>query len=199
VIPALPPDEATKRPARRINWRRVLPSVLTILITLGIGLAVFLLRDRLPYLRSCGLLGIFLISVLSNATLILPVPGLALVYWMGSVYSPVAVGLAAGFGGALGELTGYAAGRAGAVVIEDRRRYEQVQTYMRRYGLLTVVVLSVIPNPFLDLAGIASGALKLPMWQFLGACILGKTIKTTIVAFAGAGSVTFIQRLIMPQ
>jgi len=188
--------EETTQPKRITDWRRMLPSALTILITLLIALGVYLLRGHLRDLGAYGLPGLFLVSVLSNATLLLPVPGLALVFAMGSVYSPVAVGIVAGVGGALGELTGYAAGRAGAVVIEDRRLYEQVQRYMRKYGLLTIIVLSIVPNPLIDLAGIASGALRLPVWQFLLACIVGKTIKTTLFAFAGAGSIVFLEQLI---
>jgi uncharacterized membrane protein YdjX (TVP38/TMEM64 family) len=44
------------------------------------------------------------------------------------------------------------------------------------------------------LAGLAAGALRFPVWQFLLACWPGKTIKTVAVAYLGAGSVTVLDR-----
>jgi uncharacterized membrane protein YdjX (TVP38/TMEM64 family) len=56
---------------------------------------------------------------------------------------------------------------------------------MRRFGLWVILALSVIPNPLFDLAGIAAGALKIPLYQFLLVCWLGKTVKTTAFALGG--------------
>jgi membrane protein DedA with SNARE-associated domain len=39
--------------------------------------------------------------------------------------------------------------------------------------------------PFFDLAGVAAGALKMPVLRFLGFCALGKTAKMILVALAG--------------
>ncbi len=47
-------------------------------------------------------------------------------------------------------------------------------------GGLTVFVLSLIPNPFFDLAGIAAGVLRYPVSRFLFFCWLGNTIKTVV-------------------
>jgi uncharacterized membrane protein YdjX (TVP38/TMEM64 family) len=103
------------------------------------------------------------------------------------------VGLAAGVGEALGELTGYAAGFGGRAVIEDQRAYERLVAWMQRRGGITVFVLSVIPNPFFDLAGIAAGTLRYPLWRFLFFCWMGKTIKTALVAWSGALSLHIIE------
>jgi membrane protein DedA with SNARE-associated domain len=170
--------------------------VLVILAVLGISLAIFALREQLIQLAALGYVGVFLISLLGNATIILPAPSLALVFAMGGVLSPLLVGLVAGLGEALGELTGYAAGFAGRAVIEDYQTYQRLVGWMERRGGITVFVLSAIPNPFFDLAGIAAGTLKYPVWRFLLFCWLGKTLKTTLVAFAGAYSVTLIEQYI---
>jgi membrane protein YqaA with SNARE-associated domain len=130
---------------------------------------------------------------LGNATIILPAPSLALVFAMGSALPPLLVGLSAGIGEALGELTGYAAGFGGRAAIENQRAYDRLAAWMQRRGSVTVFVLSVIPNPFFDLAGIAAGTLRYPVWRFLLFCWLGKTIKTTAIAWAGAQSLTTIE------
>jgi membrane protein YqaA with SNARE-associated domain len=115
---------------------------------------------------------------------------------MGSVLNPLLVGLVAGVGEALGELTGYAAGFAGRAVIEDYQTYKRLVGWMERRGGATIFLLSAIPNPFFDLAGIAAGTLRYPAWRFLVFCWLGKTLKTTLVALAGAQSVVLIEQFL---
>lgn len=161
---------------------------LVILFVLGLSVAIFAFRERFADLAAIGYPGIFVVSLLGNATIILPAPSLVLVFAMGSALPPVGVGLAAGVGEALGELTGYAAGFAGRAVIEDEKHYQRLVRWMERRGGITVFVLSVVPNPFFDLAGIAAGTLRYPVWRFLLFCWLGKTVKTTVVAWAGAQS-----------
>jgi membrane protein YqaA with SNARE-associated domain len=166
---------------------------LVILFILALSIAIFAFRDRFAQLAAIGYPGIFLVSLLGNATIILPAPSLALVFAMGSALPPVLVGLAAGIGEALGELTGYAAGFGGRAVIEDEKNYKRLVDWMQHRGGITVFVLSLIPNPFFDLAGIAAGTLRYPLWRFLLFCWWGKTIKTVLVAWAGAQSFNVIK------
>ncbi len=174
-------------------WTGKLFRFLVVLFVLGISLAIFVFRDRFAQLAAIGYPGIFLVSLLGNATIILPAPSLALVFAMGSALPPVLVGLAAGVGEALGELTGYAAGFGGRAIIEDQKMYERLVAWMQRRGGITIFVLSLIPNPFFDLAGIAAGTLRYPLWRFLLFCWLGKTLKTILVAWAGAQSFNAIE------
>jgi membrane protein YqaA with SNARE-associated domain len=185
-------DSQTELKRRPFQWGIVLPRAGAFLLALGITLAVIVFREDVARFSRYGLMGVFVVSALSNATLILPVPGLALVFAAGSALPPWQVGIVAGLGGAVGELTGYLAGYGGSMVIENRERYEHIKRHMQRYGLFTILVLSVIPNPFFDLAGIAAGALRLPLWQFLAVAAVGKTIKALVVAYAGAGSMSFL-------
>jgi uncharacterized membrane protein YdjX (TVP38/TMEM64 family) len=73
-------------------------------------------------------------------------------------------------------------------VIENREIYDRLHGWMRRYGLATIFFLSFFPISLFDLAGIAAGALRFPIGYFLLSCWLGKTLKTIIVALAGAHS-----------
>jgi len=49
---------------------------------------------------------------------------------------------------------------------------------------MAIFILSLVPFVF-DLAGIAAGVLRFPLWKFLIACWLGRTILYIIAAFAG--------------
>lgn len=167
-----------------------------VLVVAGISIAIFAMRERFAGMAALGYPGIFVVSLLGNATIVLPAPSLALVFAMGSALPPILVGLAAGIGEALGELSGYAAGFGGRAVIENQKIYQRLSAWMQRRGSITVLVLSAIPNPFFDLAGIAAGTLRYPLWRFLLFCWIGKTAKTIFVAWAGSHSIMIIEQLL---
>jgi membrane protein YqaA with SNARE-associated domain len=170
--------------------------LLIIVVVIGISVAIFAYRDRFAELAAIGYPGIFLVSLLGNATIVLPAPSLALVFAMGAALPWPLVGLAAGAGEALGELTGYLAGFGGSAVVEDETTYGRLVRWMERRGGITVFALSVIPNPFFDLAGIAAGMLRYPVWRFLLFCWIGKTVKTLAVAWAGSHAIGLIEKLV---
>lgn len=169
-----------------VAWRKYRAPLLAISLSVAITVGIVLCREKLLALRGYGYLGIFLISVLGNATVILPVPSLAVVFAGGGVFHPLLVGLFAGLGEPLGELTGYLAGYGGGVVIPEGPRFERIKGFMQRRGFLTLFVLSAIPNPVFDLAGLAAGILRYPVPKFLLACWLGKTVKAVVIACLGS-------------
>ena len=168
-------------------WQRYRSHLLALSVSVAITALIVIFRRDLADLAGYGYVGVFFISLLGNATVILPVPSLAVVFAGGSVLNPLLVGLVAGLGEPLGELTGYMAGFGGSAVIEDRARFRRVQEWMERRGFLTILVLSVIPNPLFDLAGISAGVLHYPIIKFLIACWMGKTVKAVAIAYLGSG------------
>ena len=194
-----PGEEAAKmsgeQPERgKKNWLKTYWKLSFVPLSLLISLVIVANRDRLQQVAVYGYPGVFLISLLGNATIILPAPSLAVVFAMGGVLNPLLVGIAAGAGEALGELTGFMAGYGGQVVVERYDIYHRFRGYMEKYGLIAIFVLSAVPNPFFDLAGLAAGALRFPVWQFLLVCWAGKTIKTVAVAYLGASSVHILDQ-----
>jgi membrane protein YqaA with SNARE-associated domain len=187
--------KAAKRPflSRELYLR-----ILVLILVLGVTVSIFVFRDRVANLAGYGYLGAFLISLLSSATIILPVPGIAVIFALGATYDPYLVGLAAGVGSALGELSGYMAGYSGQGVFKKSKTYLRMERWMRRRGSMVILVLAFVPNPIFDLAGAAAGILKYPIWKFLLFCFLGKTPRSILVAFAGAwaleGVLKFLQR-----
>lgn len=174
-------------------WDKYRSQILALLFSVAITVAILAFREQLVALKGYGYLGVFLIAVLSNATIILPVPGIMVIFIVGGVLNPLLVALIAGIGEPLGELTGYMAGYGGSAIIQDGERFESLKLWMQRRGFLTVFVLSAIPNPLFDLAGIAAGMLRFPVAKFLLACWLGKTVKALVVAYLGSLSVSFIE------
>jgi len=166
--------------------------VVALLSVIGITLYIYSIRDRVEEFKQFGYAGIFLIALMANATVLLPAPGVAIVYAMGAVFNPLGVGLAAGTGGALGELSGYFAGFSGQAIIERTDIYNRFQPWVEKYGGWAILFLSAIPNPFFDIAGIAAGIAKMPLRTFLIFTWVGQLIKMSAFAIAGYYSIELI-------
>jgi len=184
------PDDSPRAAPK--GWTRWL----ALLFSLAITALIIIFRNELARFAAYGYIGVFIVSLLGNATVILPVPSLLGVFAAGTAFNPLLVGLVAGVAEPLGELTGYLAGYGGSAIIENRQLYERLSRWMQRRqsrgflsGYIAIFVLSVIPNPLFDLAGIAAGAMRMPVRGFLISCWLGKTVKATSLALLGYYSV----------
>jgi uncharacterized membrane protein YdjX (TVP38/TMEM64 family) len=161
--------------------------------TLGLVYLVWFLRSQLSVsLKQYDILAYLIVfggTFLASCTIILPAPGAALVITAASIWNPVIVALVASAGSALGEITGYYAGYLGEKIIIDEQKaaYQRATSWMKRYGMWAVFVVSVIPFVLFDIIGLVAGALKLPLWRFLLACWLGRIPKSFIEAYIGAG------------
>jgi uncharacterized membrane protein YdjX (TVP38/TMEM64 family) len=179
---------------KKNKWLKNIFRVLALLAVIGITVYIYIIRDRVEEFAAYGYPGIFLIAMMANATIFLPAPGVAVVFAMGSVFNPLGVAFAAGTGGALGELSGYLAGFSGQAVVENTKIYDRFLPWVQRYGAWAILVLSAIPNPFFDIAGIAAGVTKIPLWRFLLFCWAGQLIKMAVFAYAGAYSIEWLAK-----
>ena len=116
---------------------------------------------------------------------------------MAGFLNPVYVGLLAGFGAALGELTGYLIGYGTEKVVLKKNKTAQewkkkIDFYFKKYHpTLILFAFAALPLPF-DVAGIACGAINYPAEKFFLATLAGKLVKYFIIAFAGYYSVSWI-------
>ena len=181
-------NEGSARKNRWINIQRIL----ALLIVISISIIVLKFSNEIEKFSAFGYPGIFLVTLLSNATIFFPAPGVAVVFGMGSILNPYLVALAASLGGTIGETSGYLAGFSSQAIIDRMDIYQKVEPFVRKYGGFAVLLLAAIPNPFFDLAGIAAGGLKMPVGRFLFFCWIGQLIKMTCFAFAGYYSLNWI-------
>lgn len=165
---------------------KIVLRLLVMLFVLALTVLLVINRERVQQLEGYGYPGIFLVSMLANATLILPVPGVLITSAMGAVFNPFWVAVAAGSGAALGELSGYLAGFSGQVVVERTQAYDRMEGWMKKYGERVVLLMAFIPNPLFDMAGIVAGALKMPLRRFLFWCWVGKVLKMLVFAYGGS-------------
>ncbi len=195
------PESLTVTVGERVRRFAALGAAVAITLTLVlfrddvVGL-VAALREQGQDQPLWGHLAVFVINLVGSGTVILPVPALIAVYLGGGILHPVTVGIAAGAASAMGEMTGYLAGYGGQGLIERHDLYRRMVGWMRRNGFLTILALSIIPNPVFDLAGMAAGALRFPIWRFLSAALIGKTVKMMAVAYGGYYSIALVERLV---
>ena len=169
--------------------RRFIP-LLTLLLVIVIMVGIFYFYKNYPgridELKAYGYLGAFLISLIFNATIILPAGNFLVIATLGATLpSATLVGLVGGVGAAIGEITGYMAGYSGRVIVQRQGMYVRLEGWVKKWGALAIFILSLVPF-FFDLAGIAAGILRLPFWKFFIACWLGRTILYIVIALAGA-------------
>jgi membrane protein DedA with SNARE-associated domain len=181
-----------KEQSKQAKFRLTILRIISLAAVIAITVFIYSIRGEVKNLEAFGYPGIFVLSILSNATVILPAPGLALTFTLGAFFHPVGVALAAGAGAALGELTGYLAGYSGRGIIESNPIYDRVEAWTDRFGGWAILVLAFIPNPLFDLAGAAAGALGMPVRVFLFWAWIGKTFKMLLIAYAGAASIDWL-------
>jgi len=143
---------------------------------------------------SMGYVGVFLVSFIGSATIIFPIPSFILVFALGAVMNPWLVGLTAGVGNALGELTGYALGKGGGKIIE-RKYKKEVKKYKKWFKkdnvFLLIVLFAATPLPD-DVVGLICGMFHYDLKKFIAASVIGKCAMNLALAWGGYYGVRWI-------
>lgn len=183
-------DRAT--PAR---WRRWLQPLLIGVVFAALNVLVYLAlktptgHGLLRQLGSYAYLGAFVVMVIANATVIVPVPWPAVLIPIAQQSDSLAlVVLAGALGSAVGESVAFFIGRSGRGAVENTRFYRWVHQQLRHpwRAWLVLFALSAPPNPLFDVAGLTAGAVGLPFWIFFSAVALGRIIRVGIFVYGGA-------------
>ena len=186
-LPAVSPSAATPNGGKTNNPPVPWLSIGTLLGSVVLSLGLLLIpADTVERLGAFGYIGVFVLVLLSSATVVLPSPAVGVALIAGRSLNPWLVGLLSGVAAGIGEITGYLVGSGGNQIAMRSRYYQRVERWVSRWGLLTIFVLAAIPAPILDLAGIAAGAMGMPFRRFLLACIAVKTLRFIGVAWIGA-------------
>jgi membrane protein YqaA with SNARE-associated domain len=178
-------ENITEAVKKERNWKKTSLDIFMILLVIAISAALFIYGDKFKDLDEFGYLGAFLISLIANASIVLPVPGLALLIGLGNTFNPFLVALFGGIGGALGEVTGYLLGRSGRGITSNNKWYARAENWMKKRGFLTVFCFALLPFLPLDIAGLIAGVSRYSIWKFLLACFLGKLILYTVMVYMG--------------
>jgi membrane protein YqaA with SNARE-associated domain len=198
-------DMPTWLPLERVPRPLIIAAAAVVLVALVAGTTVPFAAGWLDQneLETLGYPGIFLANFLGTATVFVPVPGLTaagqalIVAGSQTLFRPGVV-VAGAAGMTLAESTAYLAGVVGRGMAEERqmpvggrlgewlrRAAGWVDRLMARYGFATLLVLSAVPNPLFEFAGITAGAVRMNFWQFLLAVAIGKTTRVILLVIIG--------------
>jgi membrane protein DedA with SNARE-associated domain len=167
------------------HYLPLLGLLMTIAIIATLSIIYVYNKDVIRDLEKYEYIGVFIISVFLNATIIIPVSAMAIISYMGHILPlPLLVGVVGGIGAGIGEMTGYLAGRSGRGLLSKSNMYNRVEKWVKRWGWIAIFVLSMFPLLF-DIAGIIAGAMRMPVWKFFLATWLGRTISYIVVAYLG--------------
>ena len=166
--------------------------ILALLFVVALSVFIIFNRQKVVELQGYGYLGVFLISIISSASIVLPVPSWILVAALGAILNPVLVGIVSGIGGTIGEMTGYLLGYGGRLAIDNVALYNRMVNWMKRWGSVTIFVLALIPNPLFDVAGAAAGLLRFPVWKFILFGAAGRIPKNIFFAYIGVWGLHFL-------
>jgi len=184
-------EQTDKKSARRSYILGIFGVILTVLMFA----AIIIFNDSLSEMQEWGYVGAFFISILGGATVIVPIPMLAVIFALGSAmgnpWQVALLGMAAAIGEVIGGLTiymtGQGAGRAISVNKNSRiqKAYERMLKFIERRGTLALFLVTFIINPFFYPAAFACGALRMGLKRFIPVIFIGKIIKCMTIVYAG--------------
>jgi len=153
---------------------------------MGSILAVFL-QWSVYVIQNYGYPGAFLVSMISSASIFLPIPGFLFILAASPFLNPWILGVVAGAGMAIGELTGYLIGRGGSSALKkgDKKWLKKGESWFREgRGFMAILIFAATPLPD-DVTGIVAGMFRYDWKKFLLAAFIGKTIMNLLLALAG--------------
>ena len=142
-----------------------------------------------------GYPGAFIISAIGNATILVPFPYIGVAFILGGLrdevttaflFDPWLVGLVAGVGAMLGEMTGYFIGYGGGRLI-DKEQTSSFKRFVDSHPWTTpfaVWFLAVTPIPD-DVLVIPLGAARYSWWKVAVAQLVGKSMFLMTIAWSG--------------
>ena len=149
------------------------------------------------FVQTYGYLGCFILSVLSNLIIFVPIPYLLIVVWLSTVLDPWILAIVSGFGATLGKVIIYHIGVGGRKLLSEnqKKKLEFAKQIMNRYGALAVFIFAVTPIPD-DILYLPLGMMQFDLLRFFFYCLLGKIVLTAIIAVGGHYSYKWVSYLL---
>ncbi|HLC79313.1 MAG TPA: VTT domain-containing protein [archaeon] len=148
-----------------------------------------------------GWFGLFVASIIANATVFLPMPidlvVLAINAQSASLTEVIFLAVVVGSGAAIGEMSAYVAGLLGVKTAEQikEKEFDKIKEVRRRIesaGMGFIFLIAIIPFPF-DIIGITAGFIKYNPQKFFIAALAGKICRYIILGIAAYYGFAYIK------
>ncbi len=171
--------------------------ILIVTLTFCLAIMVVLYWENFQEFAGFSYMGLFFISIIGGATVIIPVPSLVVQFTMGAVLNPALVGAVAGLGTGIGGTLIFLFGRSGRRIFSNTsfsgsgsnrtivRWTARIMTWARHRGSLAVFFMSAVLNPIFFPMAVAIGTSRFKLWKFFLMCWAGNTVKSLAIAYLG--------------
>lgn len=155
-----------------------------------------LIQYLLSLVENYGYLGAFIGSLLGNITIALPTPYAFLISALGSTLNPFILGLVCGIGSTLGEVLSYSIGYASRSALNDKQKERLliVKQLIEKYGAWVIILFAITPLPD-DIILVPMGMIKYDAKKVISSLLIGKTILTLFLAYAGHYGIEFLGKV----
>lgn len=139
-------------------------------------------------MQNFGYGGVFIISLISSATILFPLPGFAAIPIGAYFLHPLLVAIIGALGSSIGELVAYGAGRGGRAIVQVQnnkftRWSERLQRWFEKINGFTIIILfAATPLPY-DIVGLFAGVIKYDIKKFFFATLIGKFLMFLVLAY----------------
>lgn len=180
---------------KKFTLRRTLLLALFLIVIVALAALFFAREDPYAMLSTFGKFGypgIFLLSFIGAASVIVPIPYTIVLLTISAPqfgFNPLLLAIVAGFGAAVGELVGYGLGYAGRRVMSKKydRRFNAMLKIFNRFGMPAVFIFALTPLPD-DLLFIPLGLMRYNLWKVFIPCVLGKFLMSLIITHVGVAA-----------
>lgn len=168
-----------------LRWGAALLALAALNVVVYLLLGTGPAQELIGSLQGMEVVGAFLLALLTNLTVALPVPYNPIVLQMMEASDvPWLIAVVVALGASLGEITGYLAGRAGRGSFTGTRFGDWIARQLRHpmRAFWVIIAVSAPPFPAFDVAGMAAGALGVRWWLFFSAAFLGRLLRFALFA-----------------
>lgn len=141
---------------------------------IAILLVPAIVYQRLEGLDSLGYLGFFVANYFGYGLYILP--------FLVTKLNPVLLILIGAFGSTIDEVFAWYVGKTGDIHGRRSKLHEKVERYIKRWGLLGIFIMGVVPTPgfIVTIAAFISGHFQIPFRKYFLAGFSGRLISRTM-------------------
>lgn len=162
---------------------------------------ISILTNSYNFVNKWGYLGIFLVSLVSSATIIFPIPIFLILFSFGAILNPFLVALIGSIGATIGNLTSYFLGLGGKEVLENKygKKLEKIKKTFKKYGsVFWIIFVNATPLPA-DIVGIFCGVIRYDFKKYFIASFLGRMMLYLVLTFSGYYSINWILDFFSPR
>jgi membrane protein YqaA with SNARE-associated domain len=173
---------------RRANSTSRTQKVLAVAAVAALNIALLVAPFDYSALRGLAYPGAFLITLVANAAVVLPVPYIPIVMHIANTADSVPlVVLLAASGSAIGESVAFAVGRVEKDLLDGHPWFERLRGFFshERRAFFFLLFFAMPLNPVFDVGGFGAGALGVSFRTFFTAVALGRIVRFSLIAFLG--------------